>query len=112
MLELKKGVDILSTIGAVKTADDAQNVFKKYMDSANLAKIARIKNEEALLRIANAIAMCDPRDVFVIDGSAADIAKVKADSLAKGEEKPLAMKNHTIHFDLPQDQGRLRSKRR
>ena len=28
-------------------------------------------------------------------------------SLDKGEEKTLAMKDHTIHFDLPEEQGRI-----
>ncbi|MFW6367006.1 MAG: phosphoenolpyruvate carboxykinase (GTP), partial [Spirochaetota bacterium] len=31
----------------------------------------------------------------------------KRRSIKTGEEKPLAIKDHTVHFDLPQDQGRL-----
>ncbi len=107
MLEMKKGVDILSDVGGVKSIDDARKVFESNLDAANLAKINKIKNEEALLKIANSIAMCEPDSVFIISDSAEDAAYVKQKSLETGEEAPLAIKDHTIHFDLPQDQGRL-----
>ncbi|MBN2435738.1 MAG: phosphoenolpyruvate carboxykinase (GTP) [Spirochaetes bacterium] len=107
MLELKKGVDIISEVGGIKTMDEANAIFKKKMDDANLAKIAKIKTEEAVIRIANAISMCDPDDVFIISDTKEDYLHVKKRSLETGEESPLAIKDHTIHFDLPQDQGRL-----
>lgn len=107
MLELKKGVDILSDVGGLKTVDEARKVFEANLDSANLAKISKIKNEEALLKIANAIAMCEPDNVFIISDTREDAAYVKQRSLETGEEKKLAIKDHTIHFDLPEDQGRL-----
>ncbi len=107
MLELKKGIDILSTIGAVKTIDEARAIFEKNMDAANVAKISKIKNEEALLKVANAIAMCQPKDVKIITNDPADKKWVKEWSKEKGEEKSLAMKDHTIHFDLAEDQARL-----
>ena len=47
MLEMKKGVDILSDVGGLKTIDEARKVFEANLDSANLAKISKIKNEEA-----------------------------------------------------------------
>jgi len=107
MLELKKGVDILSEIGGIKTDDDANAIFKEKMDAANLAKLDKIKNSEARLKIANAIAMCQPDNVFINSGSDADKQWVREYSLEKGEEKPLAMKNHTIHYDLKDEQGRI-----
>jgi phosphoenolpyruvate carboxykinase (GTP) len=107
MLELKKGDDILAVVGGIKTRQEADTLFEKALNKENLAKLSKIKNEEALLKIANAIAMCKPKDVFIHTGSEEDKAWVRKHSLEKGEEKPLAMKDHTIHFDLPQDQGRL-----
>ena len=107
MLELKKGVDILSAVGGIKTIGEGRKLFEAKCDADNLAKISKIKNEEALLKIANAISMCDPDNVFIITGSREDAAYVKRRSIETGEEKPLAIKNHTIHYDLPQDQGRL-----
>ena len=107
MLELKKGIDILAEIGGVNTLDEAKAVFEAKCDAENLAKLSKIANKDALLKIANAISMTDPDAVFVSSGSAADVQRVREMSLEKGEEAPLAMKDHTIHFDLAQEQARI-----
>ncbi len=107
MLELKKGIDILSEVGGVRTIAEARRLFAAALDSANRTKLAKIQSEEALVRIANALAMCRPETVFVIDSSRADREACRRMSLEGGEESPLAMPDHTIHFDLPEDQGRM-----
>ena len=107
MLEFKKGVDILSAVGGVTTIGEAKNLFEQRLDGEHLKRLSAIKNEEALLKVANAIAMCDPAQVYVHTGSEEDRANVRRMSLEKGEEKPLAVAGHTIHFDLPEDQGRM-----
>ncbi|PIE33540.1 phosphoenolpyruvate carboxykinase (GTP) [candidate division KSB3 bacterium] len=107
MLELKKGVDILSEVGGIKTLNEAKALFSDKLDAESSAKLSKITNEEALLRIANAIAMVEADAIFVNTGSAEDVQKVREMSLAKGEEKTLAMKDHTIHFDLAKEQARL-----
>ena len=107
MLELKKGVDILSHVGGVKSIGEARKIFQDKLNPEHLARIEKIKNEEALLKIANAISMTDPKTVFVNSGSDDDVQRVRQMSLDKGEEKPLAMKDHTIHFDLAQEQARI-----
>ncbi len=107
MLELKKGADILSTMGGINSLSEAEDVFKKYCDQDTVSKLAKIKNEDARLKIANAISMMTPDAVFVNTGSEEDIQKIRDMSLEKGEEKTLAMKDHTIHFDLAKEQGRI-----
>jgi phosphoenolpyruvate carboxykinase (GTP) len=107
MLELKKGTDILTEIGGINTLDEAKALFEARCDPEDVAKLAKIKNEEALLKIANAISMTDPDAVFVNTGSDADVQRVTEMSIEKGEEQPLAMKDHTIHFDLAQEQARI-----
>ncbi|MCK5125620.1 MAG: phosphoenolpyruvate carboxykinase (GTP) [candidate division Zixibacteria bacterium] len=107
MLELKKGDDILAVVGGIQNKKEADALFEKTLNKDTLDKLSRIKNEEAVLKIANAIAMCKPKEVFINTGTDADKQWIKDYSLKKGEEKTLAMKNHTIHYDLPQDQGRL-----
>jgi len=107
MLKLKQGVDILAEIGGVKSIGDARKIFNEKMDQANLAKLEKIKNEEALLKIANSIAVCEPDDVFITTGSPEDMKNVRARSIEKKEEAPLAMKDHTIHYDLAEEQGRI-----
>lgn len=107
MLKLKQGVDILAEVGGIRTIDAARKVFAERLDDENRRKLAPITTEEALIKIAGAIAMCDPARVFVNTGSAADVRWVREHALAKGEEAKLAKPGHTIHFDLPQDQARL-----
>ncbi len=107
MLELKKGADILAGIGGINTLDEANALFNKKLDKENLGKLLKIKNEDALLKIANAISLGDPDDVFVNSGSLADRNHIRKMAVEKGEEKPLAIKNHTIHFDLPAEQARI-----
>ncbi|MFV0437206.1 MAG: phosphoenolpyruvate carboxykinase (GTP) [Desulfopila sp.] len=107
MLELKKGVDILAEVGGMTTIDEARTVFTQNLDAANAAKLARITNEEALIKIANAIKMCTPSAVFINTGSPEDVQWIREYSLTTKEEKKLAKEGHTIHFDLPQDQARL-----
>jgi phosphoenolpyruvate carboxykinase (GTP) len=107
MLELKKGEDILAVVGGVENIAEAQAVFARTIDGDNKHKLAGIKNEEALIKIANAISMCRPDAVFINTGSPADVQWIREYSLAKGEERKLAKEGHTIHFDLPQDQARL-----
>ena len=101
MLDLRKGVDILPEIGDINTLDEANTLFRARCDRETIRKLDAIENEEALLRIANAISMTDPDHVFVNTGSAEDRRRVRIMSLAKGEEHPVAMKDHTVHFDFP-----------
>jgi phosphoenolpyruvate carboxykinase (GTP) len=107
MLELGKGIDILAAIGGTHTLDEAKALFKVKCDQENVAKLSKITNEEALLKIANAISMTDPDAVFVNTGSQADVQRVRIMSMAKGEEHPVAMKDHTLHFDLALEQARI-----
>jgi len=107
MLELKKGVEILREVGGITSVEEAEALFKTKLDDANYSKLSKIKTEDALIKIANAISMCEPDEVFIITDTKEDAAEVKRRSIETGEESPLAIKDHTIHFDLPEDQGRL-----
>ncbi len=107
MFELKKGIDILNHIGGVKSAEEVEKVFRDSMDDDNFQKIQRIKNEEARLKIANAIIMGQPDDVFVNTGTPEDKQFIIDLSLKKGEEAKLAIKDHTIHYDLADEQARI-----
>jgi phosphoenolpyruvate carboxykinase (GTP) len=107
MLKLKQGVDILAEVGGVKSINEARQIFKDKLDNENLAKLEKIKTEEALLKIANAINFCIPDAVMITTGSPEDMMKVRQMSIEKEEESPLTMKDHTIHYDLPEEQGRI-----
>ena len=107
MLEMKKGTDILTDIGGVKTPEEVDEVFKQSLDANQLKKINLIKNKEARLKIANAIALGRPDSVFVNTGSEEDKGFIREMCLKLGEEKKLAIPGHTIHYDLAQEQARI-----
>ncbi len=106
-LELNKGTDIAQEIGGIRDLAGARKVFEDALDEEQLSRLAHIQTEAVLVRIANAIAMCTPRKVFVHTGSPEDRQYIRELSLKNGEEKKLAMEGHTIHFDLKEEQGRI-----
>ena len=107
MAPRKDCIDILTELGGIKDLKAAQQVFKGKMDAANLDKLKPIQNPDVLKKMANAIVLCDPDSVFIDTGSATDRQFIRELSLKKGEESPLPMEGHTIHFDLKQEQGRI-----
>jgi len=100
-------VDIAQALGGIETAETARQLFKKRLDTDNLAKLEQITTPAILVKIANAIAMCDPSAVFVNTGSTEDRAWIKRHALEMVEEKALSMPDHTIHYDLKEEQGRI-----
>ena len=48
-------IDLVAEIGKVTSIDAAMDVFKSKMDDTQFSRIQQIKNENALLKIANAI---------------------------------------------------------
>jgi len=107
MFEKKKGIDIVSEIGGITTFDKAMKLFEDKLDDKNLKRIQKIKHAEVIIKIANAIAMCDPDDVFINTGSESDKVLIREMALKNGEEAKLPMPGHTIHFDLKEEQGRI-----
>ena len=84
---LRKDVmDLVTEIGTIKTIEEAMEIFKQKMDQTHLSRIQQIKNQNILIKIANAIKMCDPDDVFVNTGSEEDRNFIKELALKKGEE--------------------------
>ena len=107
MLIKKKGIDIAIEIGGITTHEGAMQLFENRLDKEHLSRIKQIKNPEVILKVANAIAMCDPDTVFINTGTEADKQFIRDLALKKGEEAKLPMVDHTIHFDLKNEQGRI-----
>ncbi len=107
MTDVKKNMDIAQELGGIKTVEAARLIFEKKMDKTNLSKIAKIKTPDVLIKIANAIALCNPDTIFIITDAREDNRFVREFSLKKGEERKLALDGHTIHYDLKEEQGRI-----
>ena len=46
MLELKKGVDILSHAGGIESVDQARELFEEKLDGTHLERLSKINNED------------------------------------------------------------------
>ncbi len=103
----KDVIDIVTELGGIKTKESAQKLIEERLDATNLSKLSLIRNESVLRKIANAIVLCDPDNVFVNTGSDEDRKFIRNLSIEKGEESELSMENHTIHYDLKDEQGRI-----
>ena len=106
-LELRKGVDILTQLGGIVSYADARRLLDGLMNDRNKRKLAAIRNEEAILRIANAAAILGPASLWVNTGSEEDLRHVRHMGIESGEEFALGLPGHSCHFDLPEDQGRM-----
>jgi phosphoenolpyruvate carboxykinase (GTP) len=106
-MKFKQGFEIVVEIGKVTTAEAVTKVLKERLDDDHFQRVSHFKNPGILKIIANAIVMCRPDNVFINTGSALDQQFIRDLALQKGEEAPLAMAGHTIHYDLKQEQGRI-----
>jgi len=81
-------------------------LLKGKMDEASFGKLEALDNGEALAFVAGAIQLCEPDQVWVGSDSDEDVAYIRQLAIDKKEERPLAIKGHTIHFDGYFDQAR------
>jgi len=83
-------------------------VLKEKLDAASLGRLEVLRNEALLAFVADAVALCEPDRVLVCDDSEEMLDLTRRRAVETGEEIPLAISGHTVHFDGMQDQGRDR----
>ncbi len=84
------------------------NFLRSQLDEDNFRRLAALENEKLNDFVADAVRLCRPADVFVSDDSEESIERTRKEALAAGEERPLEIEGHTVHFDGISDQGRDR----
>ncbi|KON30947.1 phosphoenolpyruvate carboxykinase [miscellaneous Crenarchaeota group-1 archaeon SG8-32-3] len=67
-----------------------------------------MNNHKVYEFIAKSSDLCNCEKIFICSDSAEDIAYVRQQAMATGEEAALKLKGHTVHFDGIYDQGRDR----
>ena len=82
------------------------NVLTDKMDEASLACLEALQDERVHAFVADAVRLCRPDSVKVCSDSAADRAYIRRQAIENGEETPLAIDGHTVHFDGFHDQAR------
>jgi phosphoenolpyruvate carboxykinase (GTP) len=107
MANKQVGSDISCELGKIDSIEKINAIFEQYLDDKHLSRMDRQVNFDVRKKIANAIAICKPKTVFINTGTPEDRTFIRKLALERGEESPLAMANHTIHFDLEKEQGRI-----
>jgi len=87
-------------------ADKVHDILKKRLGEHGYKKLMRIDNPALHEFVAKNIEHCNPDKVFVCTDDPADIKYVREAAIRNGEEMPLAMQGHTVHFDNYYDQAR------
>ena len=84
----------------------AADILKEKMRGDNFRKFMALDNGRLQGFVADAIELTRPESVFVCTDDPADVEYIRQLAIKNGEEKPLAIPGHTIHFDGYSDQGR------
>jgi len=81
-------------------------ILRTRIGEENYEKLLEIKNPKLHEFLAVFIELLNPSKVFVCDDSEEDVNFIREEAIRNGEEKRLALKGHTIHFDGYRDQAR------
>jgi len=83
-----------------------ENLLRTKLKDENYSKLMDIENSKLHQFISEAVELCNPESVFVCTDAPEDIAYIRKQAIESGEEIPLAIEGHTVHFDGYNDQGR------
>jgi phosphoenolpyruvate carboxykinase (GTP) len=78
------------------------------MSEADYQELCVLTNPKVYEFIAKSSDLCNCEKIFICSDSTEDIAHVRQQAIATGEETPLNLEGHTVHFDGMYDQGRDR----
>lgn len=76
------------------------------LDAKNLAKLEALKNLKVMKVVEDYVKLCKPAKVTVLTDSHEDKDDMRQLAIKKGEETPLKINGHTIHFDSSKDLAR------
>jgi len=78
------------------------------MSDEDYKELCAITNAKVFEFIAKSSDLCNCEKIFVCSDDPKDIAYVRQQAIETGEEAPLNIEGHTVHFDGEYDQGRDR----
>ena len=79
------------------------------LSASDFKKLSALDNPNVHEFIAKESDLCQPKEIFICSDSAEDIAHIRKQAIASGEEQAiLTLQGHTVHFDGEFNQGRDR----
>jgi len=85
---------------------DTKSILKKRLDEENYNKLIKIDSPALHQFVAQYIELCMPGSVFVSSDRPEDVDHIRKQAIVSGEEKPLVIPGHSVHFDGYYDQAR------
>lgn len=85
---------------------DVNKLLKEKLTAENYDRLVALANPKLHEFVADAIELTSPASVFICTGSAEDVAYIRGLAIKAGEETPLDIPGHTVHFDGYHDQAR------
>jgi len=85
---------------------DPKEILAASLSRAGLEQLCNIDNPELHSFVARYIGLCQPSKVYVVSDDIGDWNYVRQAAMRNHEEAQVKLKNHTVHFDSYEDQGR------
>ncbi len=86
--------------------ENKEELLKEKCGEEGYERLTNLENPKVTDVIARFLKHCNPETVFVRKNTEEDTEYIRKRSLEKGEEKDLKVRDHTVHFDGPNDQAR------
>lgn len=83
-------------------------LLQESLSDDDYQRLMALENPRLHQFVADAVELCQPDSVIVVVDSPEAAAMTRGQVVEEGEERPLAIDGHTVHFDGVQDQGRDR----
>ena len=81
-------------------------IIREKSTPGSFEKLLAVKSPEVLDFVVKYVELCNPDKVFVRSDCEEDASYIRKKAIELGEEKPLKIKGHTVHFDGIFDQAR------
>jgi len=78
----------------------------RFIDEESLTKLKALNNPHVMEQVQRFLDLCKPAKAIVFDDTQEDVKRVRQLAIDLGEEEPLNMMGHTIHYDSFYDQAR------
>ncbi len=78
---------------------NSSELLKARIGDNGYRKLMAMDNPEMHKFVAEYIELCNPDRIFVSSDSPDDIKYIRESAIRNGEERRLAIKGHTVHFD-------------